>query len=66
MNEFRISEDERPTFEETYPRHEFAPLVAIALALGGWLAGLQRDRVKHAPRARVQTPKASGPAAPAT
>jgi hypothetical protein len=66
MKEFRTSEEDRPTFEETYPRHEFAPLVAIALALGGWLAGLKRERVKHAPRARVQTPDASGPAAPAT
>jgi len=65
MNEFPTSEDERPTFEETYPRYEFAPLVAIALALGGRLAGL-RDRVKHARRARVQGPEAQRPAAPAS
>jgi hypothetical protein len=65
MKGFPTSEDERPTFEETYPRYEFAPLVAIALALGGWLAGL-RDRVKHARRARVQRPEAPGPAAPAS
>ena len=66
MKEFRTSEDERSTFEETYPRYEFAPLVAIALALGGWVAGLRRDRAKHAPRAEARTSEASGPAAPAT
>jgi hypothetical protein len=65
MNEFRTSEEDSPTFEEVYPRYEFAPLVAIALALGGWLAGL-RDRVKHARRARVQRSEAPGPAAPAS
>ena len=63
MNDLRTSKDDRPTFEETYPRYEFAPLVTIALALGGWLAGLQRDRVKRAPRARMQTTEAQGPAA---
>jgi hypothetical protein len=66
MNKFRTSEDDRPTFEETYPRYEFAPLVTIALALGGWLAGLQRDRVKRPPRTRVQTPEAPGRAARAS
>ena len=24
-------------FEEVYPHYEFAPLVALALALGGWV-----------------------------
>jgi hypothetical protein len=66
MNQFRTSEEDRPTFEETYPRYEFAPLVTIALALGGWLASLKRDRVKRAPRAEARTPETSGPAAPAT
>ena len=65
MNEFRTSEDDRATFEETYPRHEFAPLVAIALALGGWLAR-QRDPVRHAPRTRVRRPEATKPAAHAS
>jgi hypothetical protein len=65
MKQFRTSEDERPTFEETYPRYEFAPLVTIALAVGGWLAG-QRDRVKPGPRARMKTPQAPGTAAPAS
>jgi hypothetical protein len=65
MNQFRTSEDERPTFEETYPRYEFAPLVTIALALGGWLAG-QRERAKSAPRIRMETPEAPRPTAPAS
>jgi hypothetical protein len=66
MNQFRTSEGDRPTFEETYPRHEFAPLVAIVLALGGWLAGLRRNRVERAPEARAQTPEAPRPAARAS
>ena len=65
MKQFRTSEDERPTFEETYPHYEFAPLVTIALAVGGWLAG-QRDRIKRAPRARMETSEAREPAAPAS
>jgi hypothetical protein len=62
MDEFRASEDDRATFEESYPRYEFAPLVAIALALGSWLVG-QRKRARGAPRTRVRTPEARGPAA---
>jgi hypothetical protein len=65
MDESRASEDHRATFEETYPRYEFAPLVAIALALGNWLAG-QRNRARRAPPTRVRTPEATGPAAHAS
>lgn len=50
MNEYREREAERPTFEDTYPMYDFAPLVAIILALGGWIAGLQRSRHSGAAR----------------
>jgi hypothetical protein len=65
MKEFRTPEDARATFEETYQRYEFAPLVTIALALGGWLAR-HRDRVKHAPRKPVRTSESTRPAAHAS
>ena len=58
MNRLQTSEDRRPTFEETYPRYEFAPLVTIVLALGDWLAA-RRDRAKRAPQTPAQTPAAS-------
>lgn len=36
------SADRAPTFEETYPRYEFAELVRLAMALGAWLGGVRR------------------------
>ena len=66
MNEYREREADRPTFEDTYPMYDFAPLVAIILALGGWIAGLQRARATQAPRAVAQASEGSGPEAHAT
>lgn len=66
MNQYREREADRPTFEDSYPMYDFAPLVAIALALGGWIAGLQRARATQAPRAMAQASEAWGPEAPAT
>ena len=43
-------QDNHPTFEETYPRYEFAPLVLLAMALGAWLAGLPRGELKRPAR----------------
>jgi hypothetical protein len=63
MQEFRSAEDDRPTFEETYPRYPFAPLVEMGLALGAWLHRQRRDEA-HA--AQAQEPEGSGPAARAT
>jgi len=33
-----LSRGAEATFEETYPRHEFAKLVRLGLALAAWLA----------------------------
>ena len=32
----------RASFEETWPRHEFAELVRLALAAGAWLVKIRR------------------------
>jgi hypothetical protein len=37
------------TFEETYPRYEFAELVRLALAAGAWLVKVRR-RIRRRPR----------------
>ena len=29
-----------PKFEEVYPRHDFAPLVRLALTAGTWMKGV--------------------------
>jgi hypothetical protein len=36
-----------PTFEEVYPRHEFAPLVWLVLLAAAWIAS--RRVAKRAP-----------------
>ena len=46
--------------------YDLTPLVAIVLALGGWLAGLRRHRVEQAPRGMAQASEAPGPEAHAT
>ena len=66
MNQYREREADRPTFDYSYPMYDFAPLVAIALSLGGWIAGLQRARATQAPRAMAQASEGSGPEAHAT
>jgi hypothetical protein len=48
--------DERPTFEETYPKYEFSELVRMGIALGASLAGLRR---------RAQAPRPDPPLSPA-
>ena len=40
MSDFHSSKDKRPTFEETWPRYEFAEMVRIGLAIGDWIARL--------------------------
>jgi hypothetical protein len=37
------------TFEETYPRYEFAELVRLALAAGAWLAKVRRRIERRRP-----------------
>jgi hypothetical protein len=64
MNGFRESKRNRPTFEDSCPMYDLTPLVAIVLALGGWLAGLRRRRIEHAPRAIAQESEAPGQAHP--
>jgi hypothetical protein len=66
MQQFRTAEDARPSFEETYPRHPFAPLVAMGLALGAWLHRQHHERVEDAQRAQAAEPDSSGPEARAT
>jgi hypothetical protein len=42
---FRRGEGEAPhhaSFEETYPRYEFAELVRLTLAAAAWLVGMRR------------------------
>lgn len=41
---------DHPTFEETYPRHEFSALVRLGMAIGGWLL-----RKLHLARAAAPT-----------
>ena len=35
------------TFEETWPRYEFAELVRIGLAIGEWLANMRERRAER-------------------
>jgi hypothetical protein len=44
--------DARPTFEETYPKHEFSELVRLGLAMAAWLSRM-RLRAKAPPPAPV-------------
>jgi hypothetical protein len=47
--------DDRPTFEETFPRYPFAPLVHAGIVAGRWvlrilhLATAQPPAASHAP-----------------
>ncbi len=41
--------DDRPTFEETYPRYPFAPLVHAGIVAGTWV--LRILHLAKAPRA---------------
>jgi hypothetical protein len=41
--------DRVATFEETYPRYEFAVLVRLAMAAGAWLGGMRRRVERRRP-----------------
>ena len=53
-----------PTFEETYPRYEFAELVRLTVALAAWLAkGRRRLALRRRSRgSRDQLPGGTHPA----
>lgn len=34
-------------FEDIYPRHDFAPLVQIALNLAAWIKRISGSKVRH-------------------
>ena len=65
MLELRTGDDDHPTFEETYPRYPFAPLVAMGLALGAWLHRQQHEHVEDASSASAEE-SATPPEAHAT
>ena len=50
------------TFEESYPRYEFAELVRLALAAGAWLVGVRR---RFGARPDASSPPLTGEATPA-
>ena len=53
------NEAARPaTFEETYPRYEFAEMVRIGLVLSEWLAAGSLERTRHATCLRGTRPGA--------
>jgi hypothetical protein len=66
MSDFRTSEDKHPTFEETWPRYEFAEMVRIGLLIGDWIARLRRRPRLVEPTVTVAPSRGSGPTAPAT
>lgn len=54
-----------PTFEETYPRYEFAELVRLALVLAAWLVrGRRRLEARRPPRVS-RSPLSDGTTSPA-
>jgi hypothetical protein len=63
MYGFQESEGDRPAIKDSHPIYDPMPLVAIVLALGGWLAGLQRRRLEETPGAVAQASEAPGPEA---
>jgi hypothetical protein len=66
MSDIHAPGDKRPTFEETYPRYEFAEMVRIGLLIGDWIARL-RGRPRTTPvLSTVEPSRKTGPAAPAT
>jgi hypothetical protein len=66
MSDIHAPGDKRPTFEETYPRYEFAEMVRIGLLIGDWIARL-RGRPRTAPvLSTVEQSRKTGPVAPAT
>jgi hypothetical protein len=49
--------DDRPTFEQTYPKYEFSELVRLGLALAAWLRGVLH-RAQASPPAVPPAPTA--------
>jgi hypothetical protein len=50
------------SFEETWPRHEFAELVRLALAAGAWLVNMRRRIEKRRPDVSRPLPGEMNPA----
>jgi hypothetical protein len=65
MSDIHAPGDKRPTFEETWPRYEFAEMVRIGLLIGDWIARLPRRRTVPV-LSTVEPSRKTGPAAPAT
>jgi hypothetical protein len=66
MSDIHAPGDKRPTFEETYPRYEFAEMVRIGLAIGDWIARLRRRPRSIPVLSTVEQSRKTGPTAPAT
>ena len=65
-SEFRRVESRaahRATFEETWPRYEFAELVRLALAAGAWLVKVRRRLARR--QARISSESLPGEIKPA-
>jgi hypothetical protein len=66
MSDIHAPGDKRPTFEETWPRYEFAEMVRIGLLIGDWIARLRNRPRAVAVPSTVEQSRKTGPAAPAT
>jgi len=65
VNDSDAPRDRSPTFEETFPRYEFADLVRLCILIGAWLGGF-RFRRNGESRARVTLRRERRPTAPAS
>jgi len=54
-----------PTFEETYPRYDFAELVRLALVLAAWLVKGRRRLETRRPPGASRGPLSGGTPTPA-
>ena len=54
-----------PTFEETYPRYQFAELVHLGVALAAWLVKGRRRLESRRPPRLSRSPLPGGTATPA-
>ena len=66
MSDSDASQNRSPTFEETFPRYEFAGLVRLCILVGAWLGRLRRTRRLGAWRARAALRREKRPTAPAS
>jgi len=60
------SKDSSPTFEETFPRYEFAGLVRLCMLIGARIGGLRRIGRVGAWRSWLPLRREKRPAAPAS